>query len=193
MSESPQYHHGDLRKALLQAATDQLATQPAHKLSLRELARVLGVSRTAPYHHFKDKTALLQAVAAEAQEQFYQTQLTAAHAVDGTVAKLLAIGEAYVDYAVTSPNAFALVFSPDYCPAVAGSTAAPSPAMAAAMTHLSELVIAGQAAGELPGDEAEAYMDALWGLVHGLSSLVSAGLIQPESVLPALAAFVATK
>lgn len=57
------YHHGDLREALLCAATDLIRTQGLEALSMRKLADQVGVSRMAPYHHFKDKNALLCAIA----------------------------------------------------------------------------------------------------------------------------------
>lgn len=57
------YHHGDLKIALIQAASDLLHQEGANALSMRKLADLVGVSRTAPYHHFKDKNALLCAIA----------------------------------------------------------------------------------------------------------------------------------
>ncbi|BFT29848.1 TetR/AcrR family transcriptional regulator [Alteromonas sp. D210916BOD_24] len=62
---APSYHHGDLRTALLNAAAKRLAEHGVDSLSLRKLAEDAGVSRTAPYHHFKDKSALLSAIAAK--------------------------------------------------------------------------------------------------------------------------------
>jgi AcrR family transcriptional regulator len=57
------YHHGDLREKLLNTATDLIATGGIENLSIRKLADKVGVSRTAPYHHFKDKNELLCAIA----------------------------------------------------------------------------------------------------------------------------------
>ncbi len=57
------YHHGDLRQSLLQSATDIIREGGVDSLSMRKLADHVGVSRTAPYHHFKDKNALLCAIA----------------------------------------------------------------------------------------------------------------------------------
>ena len=59
------YHHGDLRRALLAAALDVIATDGPAALSLRDLARRAGVSHAAPAHHFRDRTGLLTAVAVE--------------------------------------------------------------------------------------------------------------------------------
>ena len=59
----PQYHHGDLRRALLEAARDALRSGRAAQLSIRELARTIGVSPNAPYRHFADRDALFRALA----------------------------------------------------------------------------------------------------------------------------------
>ncbi|WP_417529130.1 TetR/AcrR family transcriptional regulator [Marinomonas shanghaiensis] len=58
-----QYHHGDLTKSLLESASLIIKEQGVESLSMRKLADTVGVSRTAPYHHFKDKNALLCALA----------------------------------------------------------------------------------------------------------------------------------
>ena len=63
MTTLKKYHHGDLTKSLLEAASDIIKNQGVEALSMRKLADVVGVSRTAPYHHFKDKNALLCALA----------------------------------------------------------------------------------------------------------------------------------
>ena len=63
--DSRPYHHGDLRRALIDAARALLEREGAAALSLRAVAREAGVSPAAPYHHFKDKSELLQAVADE--------------------------------------------------------------------------------------------------------------------------------
>jgi AcrR family transcriptional regulator len=61
--EARPYHHGDLRRALIEAALRLLEAEGPAAMSLRAVARVAGVSPAAPYHHFKDKSELLNAVA----------------------------------------------------------------------------------------------------------------------------------
>ena len=65
LTEPKPYHHGDLRRALLRAAVVILEREGPSALSLRAVAREAGVSPAAPYHHFKDKSELLNAVATE--------------------------------------------------------------------------------------------------------------------------------
>src|SRR3954451_9817883 len=68
MAEARPYHHGDLRRALIDAARRILEGEGPSALSLRAVAREAGVSPAAPYHHFKDKGELLDAVAMEGWE-----------------------------------------------------------------------------------------------------------------------------
>ncbi|WP_156508836.1 TetR/AcrR family transcriptional regulator, partial [Oleiphilus sp. HI0132] len=68
MSEQQQYHHGDLRNKLISISLEMLQENGMPGLSLRKLAERAGVSRSAPYHHFKDKNDLLAAVAEQGFE-----------------------------------------------------------------------------------------------------------------------------
>src|SRR5215468_10058290 len=64
------YHHGDLRDALVQAALREAEREGPEAISIKALAKKLGVSQPAPYRHFADRDALLQAASAEAFRQF---------------------------------------------------------------------------------------------------------------------------
>src|SRR6476661_7836823 len=171
------YHHGNLQAALEDAALDLLETTSAAKISLREVARRAGVSHNAPYHHFGDRAALLAA-----QEE-------AVAAADGTVEKVRALGLAYVSYAAAHPQAFALVFDPDYCAA-----GAPSAEMAPLIARNEELL--GSLVGQLvqePGYEGRdpmALSAALWSTVHGMAQLITLGHLPVEAAQPALDALV---
>jgi AcrR family transcriptional regulator len=72
INEKSTYHHGDLRETLLVVATEMLQENGIKEVSLRKLASRVGVSRTAPYHHFKDKNALLCGMAEKGFEQLHQ-------------------------------------------------------------------------------------------------------------------------
>jgi AcrR family transcriptional regulator len=116
MSESvvaKSYHHGNLRAELLDTAIRQLQETGIEDLSLRALARSLGVSQTAPYRHFADKNELLAALATRG----YRDLLTALRAASADIedcprAQLMAFAHAYVDYAATNPKLFKLMFGP---------------------------------------------------------------------------------
>ncbi|MFE9995743.1 TetR/AcrR family transcriptional regulator [Streptomyces avermitilis] len=99
------YHHGDLRRAILGAALDVIATDGPSALSLRDLARRAGVSHAAPAHHFKDRTGLLTAIAAEGYE------LLAAALADAD--DLRDAGVRYVRFATRHPAHFQVMFTPE--------------------------------------------------------------------------------
>lgn len=111
------YHHGELRQALL-AAVDQLVrTKGPDAVTLRECARLAGVSHAAPLHHFKDHHALLSAYVAQQWIQVAQRMQTRrAAAGDDPFAALTAVGMAYIESGMRTPGLFALLLRPDLCP-----------------------------------------------------------------------------
>jgi AcrR family transcriptional regulator len=98
-ADSKRYHHGDLRRALVEAAVRVLEREGAGGLSLRAVAREAGVSPAAPYHHFKDKEDLQAAVAASGFERMTQSMRDAALEAPDAQSRLNAIGVAYVCFA----------------------------------------------------------------------------------------------
>ena len=112
------YHHGNLRAELLDTAIEQLRETGAEDLSLRALARAIGVSQTAPYRHFADKGELLAAMATRGYRELYQALKSAGEtAGDCPTNQLLAFAHAYVDYAANNPKMFKLMFGPAVQPA----------------------------------------------------------------------------
>src|ERR1700754_3324069 len=105
------YHHGDLGNALLEAAADAIAEHGVAQLKLRDLTRRLGVSHGAPANHFKDRDALLAALAIQGFERLIERQrevLVASHPTGA--AALIAIGIAYVQFAAEFPSHFEVMF-----------------------------------------------------------------------------------
>ncbi len=114
-SPAPKYHHGDLAAALLAQAYHQVQTLGAEAVSLRAVAQAVGVSPSAAYHHFPDKTALLNAVGEQANAEFDRRCLAAVRGVPGVdpqsaVARLWSMGEAYIDFAQAEPHLFRHIF-----------------------------------------------------------------------------------
>ena len=109
-AESRPYHHGELRRALIDAATRLLESEGPSALSLRAVAREAGVSPAAPYHHFKDKSELLDAVAAEGwtmlDEAIAKARAEAANPADA----LDEIGVAYVCFARKNPAIYRVMY-----------------------------------------------------------------------------------
>ncbi|RNF49202.1 TetR/AcrR family transcriptional regulator [Marinomonas hwangdonensis] len=105
-----QYHHGDLTKSLLEAATAIIKEQGVEGLSMRKLADKVGVSRTAPYHHFKDKNALLCALAERGFNQ-QEKMLAALKKQDHPTEQLFKEYVcAYMDYALEHSEIYDLMY-----------------------------------------------------------------------------------
>jgi len=102
------YHHGDLRAALMQAALEMLDGDGSAGLSLRAVAKAVGVSEAAPYHHFADKEALERALAAEGFGRLTD-RLTGALMVAAPGEDLLQLADAYVGFALDSRGLFRLM------------------------------------------------------------------------------------
>ena len=110
MAEARPYHHGDLRRALIDAARRILEAEGPSALSLRAVAREAGVSPAAPYHHFKDKTELLEAVAQEGWEMLDQV-IAKARAKAATPGEALRqIGVGYVCFARDNPALYRVMY-----------------------------------------------------------------------------------
>jgi AcrR family transcriptional regulator len=108
-AESRPYHHGDLRRALVDAARRLLEAEGPSALSLRAVAREAGVSPAAPYHHFKDKAELLDAVAQEGWEML-QLAMTESKAKTEGLKQLTALGIAYVCFARENPALYRVMY-----------------------------------------------------------------------------------
>jgi AcrR family transcriptional regulator len=155
------YHHGDLRRALLDTALAAVAEHGPAGLSLRDVARRAGVSHAAPAHHFRDKTGLLTALAAEGWTLL-------AEALEAQGGDFRGQGVAYVVFAVGHPAHFAVMRAP--------GLARPDDAALVAARERAGIALRG-AAGGVDDDPATAL--AGWALVHGLSALLLEGSVQP--------------
>ena len=143
------YHHGDLRAAVLSAAWKMVEKEGIAGLSLREAARRAGVSHNAPYRHFADRDALLQALVEEGFAQLHK-------ALEDRTGREL--GEAYIAFALERPERFRLMFS----------GARPDAELLARFAH---------SFGAL-GADATAAGAAAWSLVHGLAWLMLEGQLE---------------
>lgn len=112
MARKNSYHHGDLRKALVDAAAALAAEQGSDAVSLRDVARRAGVSHAAPYHHFNSKAELLHAVALEGF-RLMDVEMHAAmvrHHKGSPYDRLAALGQAYIRFAARHPHYFKAMY-----------------------------------------------------------------------------------
>jgi AcrR family transcriptional regulator len=176
------YHHGDLRNALLRAATELASAGGPEAVVLREAARRVGVSPTAAYRHFAGQGELLQAVKDLGQEELAVSMQAAVDECPDTgdpgevaMSRAKAVGRGYLRFAFAEPGLFRTAFchnplapvpdSPDH----AGKEDYPSYALLAAV--LDDLVTTGRMPPtRRPGAEITA-----WSAVHGLAQLVIDG------------------
>ncbi|MEO3924776.1 TetR/AcrR family transcriptional regulator [Micromonosporaceae bacterium B7E4] len=157
------YHHGNLRRAIIDAALTATEEAGPSGWSLRELARRAGVSHTAPVHHFGDKTGVLTAVAAEGYRLF-------ADALEQTAGDFFEAGVAYVRFAEQNRGYFDVMFRPDLY-------RADDPAVTAARERARGVLVTG-ARGLSPTPEQDrAVMLGVWSIVHGFASLWLSGAI----------------
>lgn len=173
------YHHGDLARALEDAAMQLLERMPAAEISLREVARAANVSHNAPYHHFSDRLGLLKALAERSMAELLTRVRAAVDTAPDARAALADGGAAYIRFAVEHPHAFDAVYDPTVC--VPGS---PTATMAPLIDALEATLAEGAAAVGLdrPGD-----VVAVWGLIHGLGTLAAAGHFTLDDALAAYA------
>lgn len=107
----PSYHHGDLRSALIEAATRLVQDTGPEQFSMTDACREAGVSKAAPYRHFSNKEDLLQAVSEEGFVRlFHQLQTSTQDKTPGSNDRISAIGLAYIAFAVQEPAIFKLMF-----------------------------------------------------------------------------------
>jgi AcrR family transcriptional regulator len=165
-SRRSNYHHGDLRNALLEFAL-QLVEDEAD-LTLRGLAERAGVSGMAPYRHFPDKAALLSAVA---ERGFAMLRVGMVEVDDPSdpIAAIAAFGGAYVRFACERPGLFRVMFG--------GRPPTPDDQVADDATTVFGLFGA-RIAAAVPADRRDDAFVTCWSLAHGLASLLVARRIR---------------
>jgi AcrR family transcriptional regulator len=171
------YQHGNLREALIQAGLKLLSEGGLEKLSLRAAAQLAGVSHAAPYRHFRDKDALVAAIAEQgfllltARMQEEEKRVSASD----LPARLSAIGVGYVAFAIEHPGYFRVIFGGLACEdAITPELQA---AGNAAFQVLRGLVGEGVASGVLRAGDPDEMALAAWSLVHGLGMLAIDGAL----------------
>lgn len=174
MTQTARYHHGDLRAALLQEANELLSEQGIEGLSLRKLAERAGVSRTAPYHHFKDKNALLCALATQA---FSELDALIGRQLQGggSQERVQQFVREYLRFATENPEQYELMFG-----RTLWKVGEPSDELRTvahrSFRHYAER-LAGLLEGRLPaGTDPLRIAQASWATVHGLCRLLIDGI-----------------
>ncbi len=167
------YHHGALPEALLAATEALLLEQGVDAFTLRACARRAGVSHAAPAHHFGDVRGLLTAFAAVGFERMAALMRRYHDAApQDSVLRLLAVGQAYIDFALANRAHFQLMFGSDRLDPANARLAAAGQASA---EMLSQALAAVMAERKLPPATLPQRMLLAWSAVHGYATLVTEG------------------
>lgn len=164
-------HHGDLQPALLTAALDLLDESDAATLTLRAVARRAGVSPAAPYHHFTDKAALLDAVALDGFRQLASAQ--AAVAASDPLERVAALTAAYVRFALAHRAHYSVMIGALH----KAAGAPPGTSDDFTRTALGTFEVLAQAVAEAGSnaDDARRWALVVWSQAHGAASLADVG------------------
>jgi len=176
------YHHGDLRRSLIDAGYALLSEGQNWNFSLREVARRAGVSHNAPYNHFAEKHDLLAAVAAKGFQELRERMLSSIAGIENPKTALIKIASAVVGFGLENPARYRLMLAS----ALSTSAAAGSPleeAMTASRAVLAEVIYRGAKAGVFTAsprkkEELQIATLAAFSAVHGLTMLTLDGLVQ---------------
>ena len=175
------YHHGDLSRALVQAARQIVQKNGVESLSLRSVSEAVNVSHTALYSHFADKNELLCAVAADGFSRLSKKMKRAAVQRDKKE-QLAELGASYVEFAIDNPEIYRLMFS------LIGPKSLP-PTSDTKCASRTKLIDEAQASYSILYDDyremfddeknARAASEVAWATVHGLASLMIEELVGP--------------
>ncbi|MBN8816740.1 MAG: TetR/AcrR family transcriptional regulator [Sphingomonas sp.] len=178
--EKSGYHHGDLRAALIAKGLRMLEEQDDADLSLRALARAVGVSATAVYRHFPDKEALREALALAAYDRLGEAQRAAAIGMNNVFDEFQAMGRTYVRFALDHPALFRLMTSIPGDGELFDFDRDQSDDQAAKLLRAYARKLAGKGASP---DTIKTIAMRAWALVHGLAVLMIDGYVPRDEAL----------
>ena len=172
------YHHGDLRRALIEEAVRIIQHDGIDSLTVRAVGQRLRVSRTALYRHFADKAALLAAVSTDGFRMLRAALVAGWEEGGGGRSGFDAMGMAYVRFALAHPAHYRVMFG--------GFLAHPAPdpelsqEAGTAFQVLVDAIVAQQQAGLMRADDPLQLARSIWSLVHGIAMLAIDGHLQHQ-------------
>ena len=189
MATKKNYHHGDLRKELIDTALEIISEQGLEKVSMRGLGQRLGVSRTAPYRHFPGKSALLCAIAEEGYKELTKAMNNANRELsDDPLTRMMNTGIAYVEFAIAKPVHYRIMFGNE----ILENDRTPE-LVKTAETTFNELLYAVkvcQDEGLVKPLNTYIIANTLWATTHGVSTLLIDGQIQAVNAMMGVPALV---
>ncbi|MDH3731565.1 MAG: TetR/AcrR family transcriptional regulator [Acidimicrobiia bacterium] len=165
MGTRERYHHGQLRDELIDIAEALIVDSGPQSWSMREAARRLGVSQAAPYRHFANKDALIDAVVLRGYSQLEHHYIEALRTCPADGDRLIVIAMAYFRFAIDRPELFTLMFSSPRLHATAEAVHS--------YGVFEGEIVAAQSRGDLPVGSAQEHAHVLWAAAHGIAELVN--------------------
>lgn len=174
------YHHGDLRRALIDAAARLLGTVEPGSLSLRQVSEQIGVSHAAAYRHFRDKADLFAAVSEAGFVRLAARLRSARQSGGGTFrGQLAAMADQYVRFALEEPATYRLMFGPQFLEQL--TKAGFQESAQVAFGELFGAVVSAQQAGEMREGSSFLISQTIWALLHGLALFYLDGQLTPDA------------
>jgi len=165
------YHHGNLKEALIAAARKLIAEHGPQGFTLNEASRTAGVSPSAPYRHFRDRNALIEATAEEGFNLFRERLLVSAEGAATPYDALHRMGAAYYAFALDEPGFYQAMFS-------SGLPAVGAPVTEAGDRAFAVLENAVRALGAQE-HQVRALAIKIWAFTHGMTGLIASGSVSP--------------
>jgi len=175
------YHHGDLRRALLDTAVKVVEKEGVAALTLQTLARRAGVSSGAPYHHFGNVEQLLAAIAQDGLIQLV-AEMRAASLAEGedAGARLTGLGRGYMRFALAHRGHFRVMFRPELRPLLGKEI---NNMLGEGLRMLREAIVRCQEEGAAPGGDPDKLVLLTWSTVHGACHLWIDGSLSEEHLV----------
>lgn len=193
MSKNQNYHHGDLRNLLISESLDMLETQGLNSFSMRKLAERVGVSRTAPYHHFKDKSALLAAIAEQGFNKMSKqlADIVASFDLNANVHFERSIST-YIDFALSNPMQYDLMYGQELWRNQPSATLQRT-AKDCFRQYAKVIALFQQHGYLLKQDDSLRMAQVLWSTLHGLVKLAHDGIFVRKEDLYEMASYALAK
>ena len=169
-NQSHAYHHGNLRCVLIDTAVEIISEQGAKNLSLRKIAKRAGVSHAAPYRHFKDKNAILGAVARQGFDMMLRkTQERIAQSKGNELDHFAICGLSYIDFALNYPSHYRVMFGTRVENSYFSDELKPE--SIPIFKLLRDIIMVCQEKGLLKAGDPQELAIAAWSIVHGFAML----------------------
>ncbi len=173
------YHHGDLRRSLLDAALGLVASHGVQGFTLREAARAANVSHNAPYRHFPSRTHLLVELATEGQGHLLNALEAAVARTADHRDRIVRMGIAYMEFAISHAAHFRVMFSSDVA---RNRTADLTAAQNATFQFFESELLASEQAGLIRKGAVQQHALVGWSALHGAALLVLDGVLDNTAI-----------